>query len=155
MCILPAGKCSCFVGYAGSNCGDCSVGFVRSPASTTASSWCIPATSARVVSLEVVPSTLSHQPLQAEVAETPFNPTADSSATDDMVSDAQQSRSDNCFRSTGESLVSESLTSYWIKQQVAEANERQVAHRTRILVIAGSVSAVTPLLAAAVIGRWC
>lgn len=156
MCIGPAGKCSCFVGYTGSTCGDCSVGFVRSPASTAAFSWCILAIYARMSSAEVVSSVLSHEPPISEVTQTHSNSTAESSATDaaGIASDAERSNSDTDF-SRGGGLISERSTSYWIAQQAAEANERELARRIRILQIAASVSAVTPLLAAAVVGRWC
>lgn len=50
VCVPPTGTCVCFAGYAGSNCGVCEAGFVRSPASSTdagpatgvASGWCVP-----------------------------------------------------------------------------------------------------------------
>ena len=156
MCIVPAGKCSCFVGYAGSTCGDCSVGFVRSPASTAAPSWCIPATSARMSSVEDVSSILSHEPPIFEVAETRFNSTAESSVADTagIAYDAEQANTDTDFIRGG-GLISERLTGYWIKQQAAEANERELARRIRVLQIAASVSAAIPLLGAAVVGRWC
>lgn len=50
VCVPPTGACVCFAGYAGSNCGVCEAGFVRSPASVSgadpaaaeAGGWCVP-----------------------------------------------------------------------------------------------------------------
>ena len=90
------------------------------------------------------------------MAETQFNSTAESSVADTagIASDAEQANTDTDF-SRGGGLISERSTSYWIEQQATEANKRELARRIQILQIAASVSAATPLLGAAVVGRWC
>ena len=62
-CLPPSGKCMCFRGYAGSNCGSCEAGFVRSPAASSASAaWCVPEAATRLDNTPVDVSTIAPFP---------------------------------------------------------------------------------------------
>lgn len=149
ICIFPAGRCSCFVGYSGSSCGDCSIGFVKSPASTTTSSWCIPITSTRLNHSGAISNSLSQGFAAQEQVSEPEpvpSPTPYIGNTKRDIDCRECPESGHLSNSGSGGLVSERLTPYSVEQEIAQEREKEHRRRVEVLVIAASVSAATPLL---------